>query len=63
VTDIEGLDVSHAGIVCREKGMVTFIHASSTAKKVIVNPQSISTYVGNIKRNTGLMIVRPKFLN
>ena len=63
VSDIEGLDVSHVGFVCREKGIVSFIHASSSAKKVIVNPQPISTYVKNIKRNIGVMIARPQFLN
>ena len=60
VTDIEGLDISHIGFVCREKGMVTFIHASSSAKKVIVNPQPISAYVENSGRVTGVMVVRPQ---
>ena len=63
VTDIEGLDISHVGFLYRDKGIVTFIHASSSAKKVIVNPQSISAYVEKIKRNIGLMVVRPQFWN
>ena len=61
VTDIEGLDISHIGFVCHEKGVVTFIHASSSARKVIVNPQSLLTYTEKNKRTTGIMIVRPRF--
>ena len=61
VTDIEGLDVSHVGFIHLNKGVVTFIHASSSAKKVIVNPQSLLVYVGKNKRNTGVMIARPMF--
>ena len=61
VTDIEGLDVSHVGFIYLNKGVVTFIHASSSAKKVIVNPQSLLVYFGKNKRNTGIMIARPMF--
>ena len=61
VTDIEGLDVSHIGFIYRDKGVVTFIHASSSAKKVIVNPQELLAYVEKNKRNTGVIIVRPMF--
>ena len=59
VTDIEGLDISHVGFIHLYKGQITFIHASSTAKKVIVNPQDLSTYMGKNKRNIGVMIARP----
>ena len=59
VTDIEGLDISHIGFIHLNKGQLTFIHASSTAKKVIINPQDLSTYLSKNKRNTGVMIVRP----
>jgi Protein of unknown function (DUF1460). len=60
VTDIEGLDISHTGFVYYEKDVVTFIHASSTAKKVIANPQPITGYVEKNKSVKGLMIVRPQ---
>jgi len=58
-TSIEGLDVTHVGIVYKQEGTTTFIHASSSAKKVIINPDSISTYVEKIKTNTGIIVARP----
>ena len=61
VTDIEGLDISHIGFIHLNKGQLTFIHASSTAKKVIINPQDLSAYMGKNKRNIGVMMVRPIF--
>ena len=59
VTDIEGLDVSHVGFIHINNEQLTFIHASTTAKKVIVNPQPLSVYMEKNKRNIGVMIARP----
>lgn len=61
VTTVKGLDISHVGIVCRERGKLTFVHASTSQKKVIVNPEPLQEYVQGIKRNRGIMIVRPQF--
>ena len=58
VTSIEGLDISHLGIAYRKNGMLTFIHASSQANKVIVNPESIAGYCAKMKRNVGVVVVR-----
>ncbi|MDR2149021.1 MAG: DUF1460 domain-containing protein [Tannerella sp.] len=58
VTDIKGLDISHVGFLYIEKGVLTFIHASSQQKKVIVNPESLIDYVSGIKSNKGIMTVR-----
>lgn len=60
VTTIKGLDLSHVGIVCRVGDKLTFIHASTTQKKVIVNEAPLQEYVEGIKRNSGIMIVRPQ---
>ncbi|MDR1456194.1 MAG: DUF1460 domain-containing protein [Tannerella sp.] len=60
VTRIEGLDISHLGIIYRKGDASSFIHASSSAKKVIVEPRSPARYAGDIRTNTGLMIVRPE---
>ena len=60
VTTIKGLDISHVGIVCRVGDELTFIHASTTQKKVIVNEAPLQEYVESIKRNSGIMIVRPQ---
>ncbi len=58
-TNLPGLDISHLGIAYWNKNQLTFIHASSKYKKVIINPESLSDYCGMIKTNTGIMILRP----
>lgn len=58
VTTIKGLDLSHVGIAYRTGETLTFIHASSTGKKVIVNEESLADYVRRIKNNKGIMVVR-----
>lgn len=59
VTTVNGLDLSHVGIVYRKKGKLTFIHAStSAAKKVIINEEPLSSYVKRIRTNKGIMLVR-----
>lgn len=60
VTTIKGLDISHVGVVCRVGDKLTFIHASTTQKKVIVNEAPLQEYVESIKRNSGIMVVRPQ---
>lgn len=61
VTTVKGLDISHVGIICREGDKLTFIHASTSKKQVIVNEDPLQEYVQSIKRNKGIMIVRPQF--
>ncbi len=58
VTSIEGLDISHMGIAHRYNGKLTFIHASSLAKKVIINPESLEEYCLKNKSNKGIMVCR-----
>ncbi len=58
-TSIKGLDVSHLGIAYWQKGELTFIHASSKAKKVIVNPESLFDFCMIQPSTTGIMVVRP----
>ncbi len=58
VTNISGLDISHVGIAYREKGKLTFIHASTQEMKVIVDPQSLVDYCTNRKNNKGIVICR-----
>ena len=61
VTTIKGLDISHVGIACRVGEKLTFIHASTTKKQVIVNEESLQEYVQSIKKNCGIMVVRANF--
>lgn len=59
VTTIPGLDVTHVGIIYYYKGTVSFIHASSIAKKVIINEESLQEYTSRMKSNRGLLLGRP----
>lgn len=59
VTTVPGLDVSHVGILLREGKKLTFIHASTTAKRVIVNSTSLSAYTAQMKSNRGILVARP----
>jgi len=62
-TATPGLDISHLGIAYRNKGQLTFIHASSTAKKVIINSESLVDYCNKINSNTGIIVLRPLSYN
>ena len=48
-------------IICREGDKLTFIHASTSRKRVVVNEEPLQEYVQGVKRNCGIMIVRPQF--
>lgn len=61
VTSIGGLDISHVGIARRVSGQLTFMHASSSGEKVIVEPRSMQEYTQAISKNTGVVIARPLF--
>lgn len=58
VTSVPGLDVTHLGIACREGGKLTFLHASSSARKVIVNPVPLREYLGRMKNCKGIWVIR-----
>lgn len=58
VTSVPGLDVTHLGIACREGGKLTFLHASSSARKVIVNPVPLREYLGRMKNCKGVWVIR-----
>ncbi len=57
-TKINGLDFSHVGIAYRNNGVLSFIHASSAGKKVMVQPTSLSDYCLNSKNCSGIAVVR-----
>ena len=69
VTSRKGLDVSHMGIVYHEKGhegghdggRMTFIHASTRAKRVVIEEKSLQEYAQSVPKNMGILIVRPQF--
>jgi hypothetical protein len=61
VTTVKGLDISHVGIIYKTNEKLTFVHASSTNKKVIINEEPLQEYVQSVKKDNGIMIVRPTF--
>ena len=62
-TSIPGLDIAHLGIAYWNKNQLTFVHASSKHKKVLINPESLADYCAMIKTNTGIMVLRPLSVN
>jgi hypothetical protein len=57
-TTIEGLDISHVAIAYHQNGRLCFIHASTTAGKVIVSQKSVFEYLTASKRNDGILVGR-----
>lgn len=57
-TKISGLDISHAGIAVWQEDVLTFIHASTKYKKIIINPESLYDYCINNKNTTGIMVLK-----
>ena len=57
---VEGLDVSHVGILIRKDGRIHLMHASTTAKKVIVSNETLEEYLLKSKSVTGIMVARPR---
>lgn len=55
---VAGLDIAHIGIALRDGDNLTFIHASTAAKKVIINPQPLVTYINGVKSQSGLRVIR-----
>lgn len=58
-TSIKGLDILHVVILQRVSGRVHILHASSTAKKVILSAETLEEYLKSSKSATGIMVARP----
>ncbi|WP_321375687.1 N-acetylmuramoyl-L-alanine amidase-like domain-containing protein [uncultured Draconibacterium sp.] len=58
-TNIDGLDITHVGIIVFKGDELHFMHASSKAEKVIVSEETLYTYLSNRKSATGVMVARP----
>lgn len=61
-TSIEGLDITHVGILVRNDSnkRIHLMHASSAGKKVLISENTLEDYLNNNSRVTGIMVVRPK---
>lgn len=58
VTAIEGLDVTHIGFAKWVNGELHLLHASSSAKKVIVEPRSLHDYMSDKNNHLGIRVFR-----
>ena len=61
-TNIKGLDVVHVGFAFWKGEKLHLLHASSVAKKVIEDPQSLYDYAKNKKAHTGVRVIRAVLL-
>lgn len=57
-TNVKGLDYSHIGFAYHVNGKLHFVHASSIAKKVVIDKQALSAYCNSQRSNTGVSIFR-----
>ncbi len=57
-TKTDGLDVSHLGIVRFVKGKPHLLHASSNAKKVIIDKDDLFEMLKPLRSNTGIRVIR-----
>lgn len=58
VTSIDGLDYGHIGLVNKEDGTARLMHASTTAKKVVLDT-TIDEYIDGVSKFTGITVLRP----
>ena len=58
VTNIKGLDIVHVGFAFWKEGKLHLLHASSSAKKVIEDPQTQYESSGKTKAHIGLRAIR-----
>lgn len=57
-TAIPGLDITHVGFAQRINGRIHLLHASSIAKKVIIDPLPLAAYMQKQKNATGIRVFR-----
>lgn len=55
-TSIRGLDTTHTGFAYKKDGKLTFIHASSAKKEVVIEERTVSDYCQSQQSCTGIMV-------
>ncbi len=58
VTSIDGLDYGHIGLVNKEDGTAKLMHASTNAKKVVIDT-TIDEYIDGVSKFIGITVLRP----
>ncbi|MDT7829078.1 DUF1460 domain-containing protein [Pricia sp. S334] len=60
-TSIDGLDITHTGFATREDdGRIHLLHASTGSMEVEVSELTLTDYLKKVKKNSGIMVARPK---
>lgn len=57
-SSVAGLDIAHAAFALWEGDTLTFIHASTGEKKVVINAKPLISYINGVKGQSGVRIVR-----
>lgn len=57
-SNVKGLDVNHEGFAIRKSGKLYLLHASLDQKKVIISTETLEQYLNNIKKHSGIIILR-----
>ena len=59
-SNVKGLDVNHVGIAIRmDDGRIHILHAPDVGYKVQISDYPLSEYVNKLKKDTGVIILRP----
>jgi hypothetical protein len=58
VTTVDGLDYGHIGLINKEDGVARLMHASSTAKKVVLD-KPLDEYINGVSKFSGITVLRP----
>jgi hypothetical protein len=59
-TQIQGLDVTHTGLIYKQNNQTGLIHASPAGQVTIA--QDLQRYVQNVPKAIGILVVRPNFI-
>jgi hypothetical protein len=59
VTSMEGMDISHTGMVIVKDGTAKFLHAPLSGGAVTISEGSLAEYAGRSKSLTGIVVARP----
>jgi hypothetical protein len=57
-TDLEGLDISHAGLAIHHKRSLHLLHASRAAGRVLISPETLYRYLRKRASRLGIMVAR-----
>lgn len=59
-SNIPGLDIAHTGIAIRlNDGRIHFLHAPLVGKKVQITKEPLADHIKKVKKETGIMVVKP----